>query len=183
MARNWAWARSVGQSGAGSHLAGWAPDHEAGLGDALGQAGFQPSGKRSLEVIATRIAAGMQPVRRALPQLLPDGLGADLHLQMAHRITHHFHSKPIPTRPVAYALAHSIDNIPEARAQRQSMMAHLEELADAVASEEADITDLVDSFIRPIVQERRVGFMREVSWASGTLTQPCWWAWFGGYQP
>ena len=86
---------------------------------------------------------------------------------MAHRITHPFHSKPTSTRPVSYALAHSISDALEARAQREQMQAFLEDLANAVAPEEQDITDLVDDFIRPILKDRRVGFMREVSWASG----------------
>ena len=65
MARSWAWAAGLGRSLEGQHLAGWQPTAEKGVATSLEESGFTPSGGRSREVIGTRVAAGLQPVRRA----------------------------------------------------------------------------------------------------------------------
>ena len=42
MARSWEWAKHLGQSLDGTHLAGWNPRAEGGICDALGASGFAP---------------------------------------------------------------------------------------------------------------------------------------------
>ena len=45
------------------------------LAETLSAANWNPSGKRDVSVIALRVAAGLQPSKRALPTILPEGLG------------------------------------------------------------------------------------------------------------
>ena len=48
--------------------------------DALKGSNFAPSGGRSLAKTSDTMATGLEPTRKALPQLLPDGLPPHLHL-------------------------------------------------------------------------------------------------------
>ena len=57
--------------------------------------GFEPSGRRSANVVAQRVAAGNQPTRRAVPTLLPEGLGPEDHLCLALQLCHPF-DMPVP---------------------------------------------------------------------------------------
>ena len=79
-----------------THLAGWA--HLGGdspLVETVGAMGFQPGGGRDLEVIAKRVSTGIQPTRRALPTLLPEGLGELAHLELALKVPHPY-TLPVP---------------------------------------------------------------------------------------
>ena len=67
-----------------AHLAGLRPDQDEDLTDVLDASGLNPSGKRSRETITARVGAGSQPVRRAPPQLILEGLGPLLHWTLAH---------------------------------------------------------------------------------------------------
>ena len=118
-------------------------------------------------VIATRVSAGLQPVRNALPQLLPDGLGPDLHLRAAHSVAHPFTAQPIPPTPIDYSIKHALRDADAAVSHRETMLKQLEELAAAVVGEDDEILKLVHVFIRPVVAKRRIAFMREVSLAAG----------------
>ena len=57
--------------------------HQGGAShlEALVDSGFRPSGGRSLEKAADMLTTGVQPTRKALPQLVPDGMPSDLHLR------------------------------------------------------------------------------------------------------
>ena len=90
MVRSWEWARGQTKSSSSAHLAGLRPDQDEDLTDVLDACGFNPSGKRSRETTAARVGAGSQPVRRALPQLIPEGLGPFLHWTLAHQTKHPF---------------------------------------------------------------------------------------------
>ena len=76
---------------ASTRVRGGTPSARGGVAVEVSASGFTPSGGRALGVVATRIAAASQPVRRALPQLLPDGLGPDRHLRAAHGVAHPFY--------------------------------------------------------------------------------------------
>ena len=60
-------------SGRAAHLAGVidTPTNEDVL-TVLEERGFKPSGHRNAKTIAARTASALQPIRRALPQLIPD---------------------------------------------------------------------------------------------------------------
>ena len=47
----------------------------------LRASGHVPAGGRSNEKAADTMAAGLQPTRKKLPQLIPDGLSPEMHLQ------------------------------------------------------------------------------------------------------
>ena len=79
-----------------THLAGvhcW--NTEMSLAEQLEEQGFSPSGRRTANVIAQRVAAGVQPGRRAMPTLLPEGLGPEVHLELALQLVHPF-ELPVP---------------------------------------------------------------------------------------
>ena len=120
-----------------------------------------------MQVIAARVASGLQPVRRALPQLLPERLGHDLNLRLAHTVAHPFTATPTPPAPCAYAMAHAVRDASEARYQRTEMLRAIELLAEVVVDEDAEFLKLVDPFIRPVVSKRCLAFIREVSLAAG----------------
>ena len=98
MAKLWAWTKDAVRTTSTAHLAGWAPASADNVANAIEASGFKPSGKRAPEVIGTRVAAGIQPVRRALPTLFPEGLGCDLYLQAAHTggVSAHHHIDRCP---------------------------------------------------------------------------------------
>ena len=56
---------------------------EDDLSTTLQSLAFTPSGKRTVEIVVTRVAAGLQPRGRALPQLIPDLLGPEPHLAVS----------------------------------------------------------------------------------------------------
>jgi len=60
-----------------------AADSSEGMVDALASTDWAPSSKRARTTIAARIASGLQPRGRAIPQLIPDLLGPDTHLAVA----------------------------------------------------------------------------------------------------
>ena len=98
----WTWAAGMPQGKRRSHLAGWTADSGLSVHRLITESGFRPSGRRSAETISLRIGAGLQPTRRALPTILPEGLGTEMHLQAAHMIPHPF-ARPQwvpPTNPV-----------------------------------------------------------------------------------
>ena len=57
-------------------------------GEALALSNFVPSGGRSIARASETMATGLQPTRKALPQLIPDGLPPHLHLQAAMVVRH-----------------------------------------------------------------------------------------------
>ena len=75
--------------------------------DALAVSNFTPSGGRTLTRAAETMATGMQPTRKALPQLVPDGLTPHLHLQVAVVVRHPMSLKPSATAPVEYVLKYA----------------------------------------------------------------------------
>ena len=67
------------------------------LADQLEAQGFVPRSRRIANVIAQRVAAGVQPVKRALPMLLPEGLGPEAHLELVLQLAHLFQLKQLPS--------------------------------------------------------------------------------------
>ena len=73
-----AWDPLFEQEGAGvaNHLSGFGPfDDSVPLAELLDAKDFSPSRHRTTSVIAQRVAAAVQPSKRALPSILPEGLG------------------------------------------------------------------------------------------------------------
>ena len=167
MAKSWAWARGQSKSSSSSHLAGLRVSEDADMTNVLNTSGFNPSGKRARETVAANVGAGSQPVRRALPQLIPDELGPMLHLKVAHQTKHPFLVSPKLTDPMKYAKMHFINDVDAANSQREEMLNTIKEMALALKDEEKEIMKLVDPFIAPIVGKRAFCFMRELAFCSG----------------
>ena len=60
-----------------------------------------------MEKAADVLTTGMQPTRKALPQLVPDGMPSDLHLKAALRVKRPMAYEPVATAPVKYALKYA----------------------------------------------------------------------------
>ena len=69
-------------------------DAETSILQLLTDSGFNPSFHRTRETVDFAIGAARQPGRRALPQLIPDGMGPDTHLQVAIQLKHPFQLPP-----------------------------------------------------------------------------------------
>ena len=81
IARRWLWALS-------GHMSSWLPSAPRSIVQLLDESGFTPSGKRSPTIIVIRSSAGVEPTRSAPPQILPECLGPELHLQASHMSLH-----------------------------------------------------------------------------------------------
>ena len=166
LASVWAWAKHLPRDRSNAHLAGWASSAAQTVRDVIDETGFTPSCKRSLTVIGNRVSSGIQPVRRALPQLIPPGLSPELHLRIAHTTTHPYLRRPSPTAPVAYAIANSLHGADDSNKQRQDMTASLSALSTALREDEEALLNFVHPFILPVVAKRSLAFMRELSFAT-----------------
>ena len=63
-------------------------DDEGMLAKELERASFNPSRKRLATSVASTVSALRQPTGRAAPQLVPDGLDAKTHLEVALSLQH-----------------------------------------------------------------------------------------------
>ena len=181
MVRSWVWAQGQAKSSSSAHLAGLQLAQGEDLTSAFNASGFNPSGKRTRETIAARVGAGSQPVRRALPQFIPEGLGPLLHLQLAHQARHPFLVGPRLTAPLKYAKAHFVEDVDVSNAHRTEMLGIIEAMAKELEDEEKELISHVDPFIMPVVEKRAFCLMRELAFCSGFpdhslligLTQGC----------
>ena len=90
-----------------SHLHGFgvAPD-DVPVTELLEKANFVPSAGTSVLTSAVRVAAGLQPPGRRMPNLLPDGLGPQEHLRVALGLQHPV-ARPVVLKPHIH---HALDN-------------------------------------------------------------------------
>ena len=69
----WNWAQHMALERSGVYLAGMLSPPGQSLEQFLRTTHFQPSGSRSISGVARRVGSVIQPVRRAVPQLIPEG--------------------------------------------------------------------------------------------------------------
>ena len=145
-----------------AHLAGSRFSAGDSVVDAFRASGFTPSRHRSAEVIATRIATGLQPGGRAAPQLVPEGLTPECHLQVALALTHPVCcSLPLPAN-VERAFNGLSENFLSIDAMRCNVTEHLESLSALCSDEWQWLLSKVNPKILPIARLRDFVFMREV---------------------
>ena len=123
----------------------------------------QPQG-REPSTTALRVGAGLQPSGRAMPQLLPDGLGPLDHIKVALANVHPLArplSVPVWCNIAFDAQKKGISNI---KVLRRKVMELLDELATLCWSQSKIIADHCHDWIRPTVSQRNVAFMREVTY-------------------
>ena len=102
-------------------------------------------------------------MRRAVPQLILEGLGTRFHLAVAEDIENPFLRPPTTYNRVVYATQYALQSERECIAQRLDVAETLQVLADAVYSENLQALLLVDPFLLPVVARRNFLVMREVS--------------------
>ena len=93
---------------------------------------FQPSRSRPISGVARRVGSVIQPLRRAVPQLIPEGLGTRFHLAVARDIELPFLRPPTAYNPVVYATNYALQSERDCIAQRLDVAEPLQVLADAV---------------------------------------------------
>ena len=126
--------------------------------------GFEPPRNSDASTIATRVTAGVQPTGRAMPQLLPDGLGPESHLEVAKGVTHPFARPPSVPEYVRDAINAQLDLPGDLKQARAKVKDGLQVLACACLDENHQIMMAVHPYIRPIVAKRNMAFMREVNY-------------------
>ena len=122
---------------------------------------FVLSGSRPISGVARRVGSVIQPVRRAVPQLIPEGLGTRFHLAVARDVEHPFLRPPTTYNPVVYATKYALQSERDCIAQRLDVAETLQVLADAVYLENLHALRLVDPFLLPVVARRNFLVMRE----------------------
>ena len=114
----WNWAQQIALERSGVHLAGMLSPPGQSLEQFLHKSKFQPSGSRPISGVARRVGSVIQPVRRAVPQLIPEGLGTRFHLAVARDIEHPFLRPPTSCNPVVYATKYALQSERACIAQR-----------------------------------------------------------------
>ena len=92
-----------------------------------------------------------------------EGLGTLFHLAVARDTGHPFLRPPTTYNPVVYATKYALQSERDCIAQRFDVAETLQELADAVYSENLRVLRLVDPFLLPVVARRKFLVMRVVS--------------------
>ena len=90
------------------------------------------------------MAGGLQPTRKKLPQLLPDGLTPDMHLQAAMMVQHPLTYAPSTTDPVKDALKFACPDAAQTLEKRRAVAATVRELAEACAADNDELIKLCD---------------------------------------
>ena len=147
------------------HLAGvQCFDTSVSLEQRLREQGFVPSGRRSANVVAQRVAAGGQPVRRGVPTLLPEGLGPDNHLTLALKLTHPFELPVVLPEHCMYACQKRVDLGSDLQGARLRSIELVEALGAACAPSNEVMLKHCHWLLRPVLKPRNVALMRELSW-------------------
>ena len=148
-----------------THIAGWAHgDVSSSLEQIIEDSDFCPSGGRDAAVIAKRVAAGQQPSRRALPTLLPEGLGPEAHLQLSQSIIHPFVLPPTLPEHCEYAVKKQEEVTCSVTQNREEVGELLKELAVLCKDDSVEILGWVHPLLQPVVAPRNVAFLREMTW-------------------
>ena len=111
------------------HRSGCWTDKSTSILDALKDMNVTPSGKRSAHSIAARASTGVQTARRAIPQLIPDGMTPAEHVHVALNVCHPMQLQPTLFPPVGYATRYGSLCDEVCFKQRNKMLALVHELS------------------------------------------------------
>ena len=139
--------------------------------EALEVSNFTPSGGRSIEKAADVMGSGMQPTRKALPQLVPDGLPPHFHLRAALATKHPLAFEPRSTGPVQYALKYAVDNEATMEESRSLVAQVLRKLAVACSRDNEHLLSLCEPSVKQVLVAfgvKNVALMREISFSCGS---------------
>ena len=135
---------------------------DASVEEVLNGMSFPAKSGNDNATTALRVSAGLQPAGRAMPQLLPDGLGPSDHITVALATPHPL-SRP-PSVPSWCKLAFDTQSrgVANIKLLRRNMLELLEKLATLCWPQSAAIAAACHRWIRPTVEKRNVAFMREL---------------------
>ena len=130
------------------------------------ESGFAPSGRRSAETVAQRLAALTQPTGAALPQQLPDGLKTVAHLEVALSTTHPF-QRPLTVDPGMQWPVSVQGKYQTLIRDRLSTLEAVETLAETLEKEEQVIRARLHEDLKPIAGKRCLCLARELQFICG----------------
>ena len=166
-AKCWDFLLDSQRDGKASHLAGWAAFQESqSLASTIREAHWKPSGRRDASVIALRVAAGLQPSKRALPTILPEGLGKEMHLQLANTMQHPFTLEVPLSEPCKYALDAQRAFVGPLSVFRHRVTSLILRLKAVLQAEAAQVKSFCHPWLRDILKDRHIPLMRELTWVS-----------------
>ena len=121
------------------------------IGETITGSNFSLAKGRTVEKYADTISSGVQPTRKALPQLIPDGLPEHLHLEAALMVQHPMTYVPSTTAPVRYALKHATDDVKDTARRRITTLSLVDELAEACKEENERLTGLCEGPVQAVL--------------------------------
>ena len=139
--------------------------------DTLKVSGHVPAGGRSNENAADTMAGGLQPTRKKLPQLIPDGLTPEMHLQAGLRVQNPLSYEPATTASVKYALRNAPDDLEGLVERRVEVSKTIRLLVGACADENAELLRLCEPSVAIVLQAfgtTNVALMREIAFVCDT---------------
>ena len=148
------------------------------VGETIAKSNFSLAKGRTIEKYTDTISSGVQPTRKALPQLIPDGLPEHLHLEAALMVQHPMTYGPGTTKAVQYALKHVTDDLEDTAARRLKTLSLVKELTEACKEENDELTEACEASVKVVLGAfgtKNVVLMRELSFVCGTrdVTSPC----------
>ena len=129
-----------------SHTSGFVPTSlDESLVSVLDDKEFSPSRHRTNPVISQRVAAGLQPSKRALPSLLPEGLGTECHLSLALQLVHPF-QLPAVLPPQCEFAVNNLQKMKvfDVNTRRTEVAALVQQLAEGCQPSNSQVLEICD---------------------------------------
>ena len=144
---------------------------DASAAEAMRLSNHTPAGGRSIEKAADTMSGGIQATRKKLPQLLPDGLTPEMHLQAAMTVQNPLTYEASTTIAVRYALKNSPESFNETMRKRTVVAGLLRQLAEACDEENNDLLELCEPSVSAVLKAfgpKNVVPMRELAYVCRT---------------
>ena len=158
-----------------SHLSGFvvAPS-SVRVDQILGSMCFQQPRQRENISAAIRVSSGVQVSGRALPTLLPEGLGPKAHLEVALLATHPM-ARPV-TAPGLCQLAidAQLDDADLMNSRRATIIRAVRELAAACLPHNVLLMCALHPSVRTTAERRNIVFMKELDFVCGHRDPLLW---------
>ena len=151
-----------------SHLAGFAmAPSSLSMEQVLNEMSFVQPRQREIVLTAIHVSSGIQVSGRALPTLLPEGLGPTAHLEIALQVTHPL-ARPVTAPGLCQlALDAQVDDPDVMNARRASVISAIRELAAACLDANGKLTSALHPSVRTTAALKNIVFMKELDFASG----------------
>ena len=128
---------------------------------------FSPSRHRTVPVISQRVSAALQPTKRALPSLLPEGLGPICHLELALKLVHPYQLPVSLPEHCQFSLDKLKANFSNVVQYRLCVSDLVSSLSESCSKNNSLVMQYVHPNLVPILAPRNLGLIRELSWVTG----------------